>query len=52
MSELSIDIQVKKLQDWLISRRICNRQWHDQIIEVGAWAQRKTLFTYGERAKF
>ena len=31
---LAIDIQLKKLLDWLVSRRICNRQWHEKIIPV------------------
>ena len=31
---LPIDIQLKKLLDWLFSRRICNRQWHETIIGV------------------
>ena len=33
---LAIDIQLKKLLDWLVSRRICNRQWHENILQVGA----------------
>jgi len=33
-SNLPIDIQLKKMSDWLISRRICNRNWHDKISEV------------------
>lgn len=33
-SHLPIDIQLKKLLDWLISRRICNRGWHDNIVQV------------------
>ena len=33
-SNLPIDIQLKKAYDWLISRRICNRNWHDKISEV------------------
>lgn len=28
---IPIDIHLKKLLDWLISRRICNREWHDKI---------------------
>lgn len=31
---LPIDIQLRKLLDWLISRRICNREWHDKIRHV------------------
>ena len=33
-ASLPIDIQLKKLLDWLISRRICNRQWHENIVQV------------------
>ncbi len=32
--ELPIDIHLKKLLDWLVSRRICNRQWHEAVIKV------------------
>lgn len=31
---LAIDIQLKKLLDWLVSRRICNRQWHDAVVQI------------------
>jgi len=31
---LPIDIQCRKLLDWLISRRICNREWHEKICKV------------------
>ncbi|TRY63647.1 hypothetical protein TCAL_03583 [Tigriopus californicus] len=31
---LAIDIQLKKLLDWLISRRICNRDWHQDIVPI------------------
>lgn len=28
---IPIDINLRKLLDWLISRRICNKQWHENI---------------------
>ena len=28
---IPIDISVRKLLDWLISRHICNRDWHDKV---------------------
>jgi len=31
-----IDIAVRKLQDWLISRRICSRDWHDKVVQIRA----------------
>ena len=33
-ASLPIDIQCRKLLDWLISRRICNREWHERICKV------------------
>ena len=33
-SNLPIDIQLKKMSDWLISRRICNKSWHDNVSET------------------
>jgi hypothetical protein len=33
-ANLAIDIQLKKLLDWLVSRRICNRSWHENILAV------------------
>jgi hypothetical protein len=33
-STLPIDIQLKKLSDWLVSRRICDKAWHDNISKV------------------
>jgi len=33
-TSLPIDIQCRKLLDWLISRRICNREWHEKICKV------------------
>ena len=33
-SNLPIDIQLKKMSDWLISRRICNKSWHDNVSEA------------------
>jgi hypothetical protein len=33
---LAIDIQLKKLLDWLISRRICNRDWHEHVVQVSS----------------
>ena len=35
-ASLPIDIQCRKLLDWLISRRICNREWHDKICKVNS----------------
>ncbi|CAB4069583.1 unnamed protein product [Lepeophtheirus salmonis] len=32
--DLPIDIQIKKLLDWLISRRICSKSWHDDVLEI------------------
>eukprot|EP00096_Caligus_rogercresseyi_P007023 TRINITY_DN2428_c0_g1_i1.p1 TRINITY_DN2428_c0_g1~~TRINITY_DN2428_c0_g1_i1.p1 ORF type:complete len:516 (+),score=165.94 TRINITY_DN2428_c0_g1_i1:71-1618(+) len=32
--DLPIDIQIKKLLDWLISRRICAKTWHDDVIKI------------------
>ncbi len=34
VSALPIDIQLRKLSDWLISRRICSKGWHDNIGQV------------------
>lgn len=33
-SNIPIDIHLKKLLDWLVSRRICNRGWHEAIVGV------------------
>jgi len=33
-SDIPIDIAVRKLLDWLISRRICNRNWHDGVSSI------------------
>lgn len=32
--DVPIDISIKKLLDWLISRRICNRDWPEQIENI------------------
>lgn len=36
MSEqnIPIDIAVRKLLDWLISRRICTRDWHEKVVKI------------------
>jgi len=31
---IPIDISVRKLLDWLISRHICNRDWHDKVVSI------------------
>lgn len=31
---LPIDIQCRKLLDWLVSRRICGRDWHEKVLPV------------------
>jgi len=33
-SDIPIDIAVRKLLDWLISRRICSRNWHDGVTPI------------------
>jgi superoxide dismutase len=32
--DIPIDIHVNKLQDWLISRRIVDKNWHRHVKEV------------------
>jgi len=36
MSEqnIPIDIAVRKLLDWLVSRRICTRDWHEKAVKI------------------
>jgi len=31
---LPIDIQCRKLLDWLHSRRICNKEWHHNVLQI------------------
>jgi len=32
--ELPIDIQCRKLLDWLVSRRVCSRDWHKTVLTI------------------
>ena len=32
--DIAIDIQLKKLLDWLYSRRICPRDWHPNVVAI------------------
>lgn len=32
--DIPIDIHVNKLQDWLVSRRIVDKNWHRHVKEV------------------
>jgi len=32
--DIPIDIAVRKLVDWLISRRICSREWHENAVKI------------------
>ncbi len=41
--ELAIDIHLKKLLDWLVSRRICNRNWHENVLKVRQANQRASI---------
>lgn len=34
--DIAIDISVNKLQDWLISRRLVDKNWHRQVKIVHA----------------
>ena len=31
---IPIDIAVRKLLDWLVSRRLCTRDWHDAAVRI------------------
>ena len=31
---IPIDIAVRKLLDWLVSRRICSRSWHESVCVI------------------
>jgi len=31
---IPIDIAIRKLLDWLISRHICNRDWHSKVVDI------------------
>ena len=33
-ADIPIDIAVRKLLDWLVSRRICSRTWHDGVTAI------------------
>ena len=33
-AEIPIDIAVRKLLDWLVSRRIVNRNWHEGVTSI------------------
>ena len=33
-ADIPIDIAVRKLLDWLVSRRICSRTWHDGVTPI------------------
>ncbi|XP_053697732.1 CDK5RAP3-like protein [Sabethes cyaneus] len=33
-ADIPIDIQVGKLQDWLVSRRIVNKNWHQNVRDI------------------
>ena len=32
--EIPIDIAVRKLVDWLISRRLCQKDWHQHVTAI------------------
>ena len=33
-ADIPIDIAVRKLLDWLGSRRICSRNWHEGVTAI------------------
>lgn len=33
-SDIPIDIHVNKLQDWLVSRRIVDKNWHRNVKDI------------------
>ena len=32
--DIPIDIAVRKLVDWLISRRLCQKDWHQNVTAI------------------
>ena len=42
-SDIPIDIAVRKLLDWLVSRRIVNRNWHEGVTAIRFWGLQLNL---------
>ena len=42
-AEIPIDIAVRKLLDWLVSRRIVNRNWHEGVTNIRCDCGRREL---------
>ena len=42
-AEIPIDIAVRKLLDWLVSRRIVNRNWHEGVTNIRCDGRRELI---------